>query len=70
TVRNSSAASDVYKRQLQRSLQEILATDAARLATYRYQVQNVYFDHEGQWSAEKDGEGTSLFAFPNPPEGD
>ncbi len=55
---------------LQRNLKEILGEQAGALATFKYQVQNVYFDHEGQWSDEKDGEGTNVFVFPNPPESD
>jgi hypothetical protein len=55
---------------LQRNLKEILGEQAGALATFKYKVQNVYYDHEGQWSADKDAEGTNIFVYPNPPESD
>lgn len=50
---------------MQRSLREIVSTDATAANTFTVRVQNVYFDREGAWSAEMTKEGENLFVFPN-----
>jgi hypothetical protein len=55
---------------LERTLSDILGDDAQNLTAFNYQVQNVYFDHEGKWGAEKTNEGSDLFVFPNPVDAD
>lgn len=50
---------------MQRTLKDLLAVDGGQF-TYQYRVRNVYFDHIGSWSAEKSGEGSNHFVFPNP----
>jgi hypothetical protein len=51
---------------LQRKLRDIVSEEATGLAMFKYQVQNVYHDHEGKWSDERPVEGTDLLVFPNP----
>jgi hypothetical protein len=55
---------------MQRTLREIADKDTSNLATFKYIKRNIYFDHEGQWSAEREEQGFSLAVFPNPLEND
>jgi hypothetical protein len=55
---------------MQRTLREIADKDTSNLTTFKYIKRNIYFDHEGQWSTEIEGQGLSLAVFPNPLEND
>lgn len=55
---------------MQRTLKDLLAAQSGGQFTFKYRVRNVYFDHVGKWSEEKDGEGSNHFVFPNPVAGD
>ncbi|MCC6588932.1 MAG: hypothetical protein IT168_19705 [Bryobacterales bacterium] len=55
---------------MQRTLKDLLATQSGGQFTFKYRVRNVYFDHVGKWSEDKDGEGSNHFVFPNPVAGD
>jgi hypothetical protein len=54
---------------MQRTLREIVGQDAQSSPSYKYQVQNIYLDHEGRWGAERETEG-DLVVFPNDPNND
>lgn len=49
---------------MQRTLKDLF-TEGSGQFTFQYRVRNVYFDHLGSWSAEKPGEGSNHFVFPN-----
>lgn len=53
---------------MERTLRDLLSAEGA--ATFSYRVRNIYFDHEGRWSDERVGEGSSIVVFPNPLEND
>jgi hypothetical protein len=55
---------------MQRTLREIADKDTSNLTTFKYIKRNIYFDHEGKWSTEIEGQGLSLAVFPNPLEND
>jgi hypothetical protein len=55
---------------MQRTLRELLREDALGIGEFSYRVRNIYFDHQGKWSERKEAEGSSLFVFPNPVDGD
>lgn len=52
---------------MERRLGDIIARDGYELNTFSYKTRNVYYDHMGEWSQEKAGEGSNLFIFPNQP---
>lgn len=51
---------------MQRTLRDLIGSGAVDASTFSYQIRNIYFDHAGQWSEKKQGEGVNLFVFPNP----
>jgi len=53
-----------------RTLREIADKDTSNLTTFKYIKRNIYYDHEGKWSTEIEGQGLSLAVFPNPLEND
>jgi hypothetical protein len=55
---------------MQRALKDFLSVQSAGQYSFKYRVRNVYFDHTGKWSEETPGEGSNLFVFPNPVDGD
>ncbi|MBZ9749906.1 hypothetical protein K7W42_03405 [Deinococcus sp. HMF7604] len=50
---------------MNQTLRDIVGSAGGDINRFGYRVRNIYFDHQGQWSEPKDGEGSNLFVFPN-----